>query len=99
MNVSVCVQIAHTFFDAPGAAAATFTDVKEVEGVPLPVEGVPIPQSPWKPYVTVVFCGPADYKVPLSCPPPVWCSNSQCSRPALFYVVENGNQKAKNQGK
>ena len=46
----VFMQISHTFFDAPGALAATFVDT----------EGEAITQD--KPYVTMVFCGPADYK-------------------------------------
>ena len=46
----LCVQISHTFFDDPGALAATFVDT----------EGEAISQD--KPYVTMVFCGPADYK-------------------------------------
>lgn len=54
--VFVAEQISHTFFDAPGAQAATF-----VEGTEATVA------SPSKPYVTMVFCGPADYKVCASC--------------------------------
>ena len=49
-------QISHTFFDAPGAQAATF-----VEGNEATVA------SQSKPYVTMVFCGPADYKVHACC--------------------------------
>ena len=48
------LQISHTFFDAPGAAAATFVEGREAHLAP----GA-------KPYVTMVFCGPADYKVNL----------------------------------
>ena len=54
------VQISHTFFDAPGAQAAVFVEGKEAD-----------PASQSKPYVTMVFCGPADYKVtPHPTPPP-----------------------------
>lgn len=52
MIVDICMcalQVAHTFFDAPGAHAAIFS------------EDALLPQD--KPYVTMVFCGPADYKV------------------------------------
>lgn len=48
------LQISHTFFDAPGAAAATFIEGREADLAPG-----------GKPYVTMVFCGPADYKVNL----------------------------------
>ncbi len=48
------VQISHTFFDAPGAQAATFIEGRDADLAP----GA-------KPYVTMVFCGPADYKVNL----------------------------------
>ncbi|DBA93395.1 TPA: hypothetical protein ACH3X2_003664 [Trebouxia sp. C0005] len=44
-------KISHTFFDAPGAGAATFIEGKEADLAPEA-----------KPYVTMVFCGPADYK-------------------------------------
>lgn len=54
MTLNLCVpeQTSHTFFDAPGAQAATFVEGKQA---------VVAPKS--KPYVTMVFCGPADYKV------------------------------------
>lgn len=58
LNLLVCDQISHTFFDAPGAQAATFVEGKQA---------VVAPQS--KPYVTMVFCGPADYKVCALCVP------------------------------
>jgi hypothetical protein len=48
------LQISHTFFDAPGAEAATFIEGREADLAPEA-----------KPYVTMVFCGPADYKVNL----------------------------------
>ncbi|DBA91536.1 TPA: hypothetical protein ACH3X1_003159 [Trebouxia sp. C0004] len=44
-------KIAHTFFDAPGAEAATFVESRQADLAPET-----------KPYVTMVFCGPADYK-------------------------------------
>ena len=46
------LQISHTFFDAPGAEAAIFLEGREADLAPEA-----------KPYVTMVFCGPADYKV------------------------------------
>ena len=62
ISACMCAQISHTFFDAPGAQAATFIEGKEAD-----------PASLSKPYVTMVFCGPADYKVNYShasSPPP-----------------------------
>lgn len=53
-SVCTCIQIAHTFFDAPGALAATFIEPQEA-GAEAANDN--------KPYITMVFCGPADYKV------------------------------------